>query len=65
MELDLPRREFSSPLTNVDDFTMFITQGEIDKELAGKDAVHRYSLEDSWYKFRNEALKNCGLVYMI
>ena len=35
MELNLPRREFSSTLTNVDDFKMFITQDEVDKELAG------------------------------
>ena len=45
MELDLPRRKFSSTLTNVDDFTMFITQDEVDKELVGgsgfQDGKHR------------------------
>lgn len=39
MELELPKREFSSTLTNVDDFTMFITQDEVDKELARGSGV--------------------------
>jgi hypothetical protein len=38
-ELDLPRREFSSTLTNVDDFIMFITQDEVDKELTSGSGV--------------------------
>ena len=39
MELDLPIREFSSTLSNIDDFTMFITQDEVDKELTSGSGI--------------------------
>nr|WP_319592855.1 DEAD/DEAH box helicase family protein [Jeotgalibaca arthritidis] len=39
MNLDLPRREFSSNLANIDDFTMFITQDEVDKEFTSGSGV--------------------------
>lgn len=38
-DLQLSRREFSSILTNIDDFTMFITQDEVDKELTSGSGV--------------------------
>ena len=39
MDLDLPRREFSSTIINIDDLTMFITQDEVDKELTSGSGV--------------------------
>lgn len=48
MDLDLPRREFTSTLANVDDFTMFITQDEVDKELTSGSGVQdgKYRIYD-------------------
>jgi N12 class adenine-specific DNA methylase/adenine-specific DNA methylase len=48
MDLDLPRREFTSTLTNIDDFTMFITQDEVDKELTSGSGVQdgKYRIYD-------------------
>jgi len=48
MDLQLPRREFSSTLANIDDFTMFITQDEVDKELTSGSGVQngKYRIYD-------------------
>lgn len=55
MELGLPRREFSSTLTNVDDFTMFITQDEVDKELTTGSGVQdgKYRIYDFFAQSRS------------
>ncbi len=39
MDLGLPKRKFTAQIENITDFKMFITQDEVDKELAGGSGV--------------------------
>lgn len=65
MELNLLRREFSSTISNPSDLKMFITQDEVDKELAGgssfqdgKYRIYDYFTQSHTPKEKEDFLKN-------
>ena len=65
MELNLPRRDFTSTISNHSDLKMFITQDEVDKELArgssfqdGKYRIYDYFTQPHTPKEKEDFLKN-------
>jgi N12 class adenine-specific DNA methylase len=65
MALNLPRREFTSTISNHSDLKMFITQDEVDKELArgssfqeGKYRIYDYFTQPHTSKEKEDFLKN-------
>lgn len=64
-ELNLPRREFTATISNPSDLKMFITQDEVDKELAGgssfqdgKYRIYDYFTQSHTPKEKEDFLKN-------
>ncbi|RBP58444.1 N12 class adenine-specific DNA methylase [Alkalibaculum bacchi] len=65
MDLGLPKREFTAEIKNIIDFKMFVTQDEVDKELAGgsgvqngKDRIYEYFTQLHSPKEKEDFLKN-------